>query len=368
MTSSGAIAVVRRPRNDPKATVWNEHLQALEQPFVFTSSDVVPDACCPVDVVEHLAEHLRDNPRLVKAGLGLRIDDLPTRYAHRREVLVKQSEYWRVPAGHGVFLAPVDTTFALYRRGGPFAFEPAVRTGRPYLARHEPWYSDSANRTEEERYYAETIAPGRGSWGREQLPDWMHAACAKLAAAPRTLVHLASGADVFPGWINVDARPDVGADVVFDLERCADERLPIGRDSVDGFFMGDAFARLERTFPMLQELYRIAKPEARLAIRVRRDAARPLRPDAFDQYGQPGHPPAHDDYRADWQVECVTLVVGPGLADTRPAAEVAARMDGVREVAVELRAVKPPRPRDPGLGMTPTLRVSSSPVEAATAF
>src|SRR5262249_48040669 len=82
-TSRGAMAVVRRGRNDGKRTLWNDPLRGLDRPFVFTSSDIVPDECCPVDVVAHLAGHLRDSPQILKAGLGLRIDNIPATYRHR---------------------------------------------------------------------------------------------------------------------------------------------------------------------------------------------------------------------------------------------------------------------------------------------
>lgn len=381
MTSSGTIRLVRRPGNDGKGAVWDEHLRELDRPFVFTSSDVVPDDCCPVDVVARLAAHLRDNPQILKAGLGLRIDDLPATYRHRREVLLWERQHWRVPAAPGLFLAPIDTTFALYRRGSEFAIQPAVRTGWPYLARHEPWYADSAHPSEEARYYAATIAPDRGAWGRERLPDSMRSACEALTSAPaRTIVHLACGLDLFPGWVNVDVRRDVGADVVFDLERCAHERLPIDANSVNGFFMGHAFARIDATLWMLEELYRIARPGALFVIRLRQGTAgssstspaRRYGPDSFSEYGQPAHVGRDDHYVADWRVARVKLVVDPTLAGSTSDADVLARMgrerDVVREMIVELRAVKPRRPRDLRLLEWPTPTVSWWPVDPDSQF
>ena len=381
LTSSGAIKLVRRLRNDGKLALWSEHIRGIDGPFVFTSSDVVPDACCPADVVAHLAAHLRDNPQILKAGLGLRIDDLPAAYKHRQDVLLWEGQFWRAPVARGLFLAPIDATFALYRRGSEFAREPAVRTGWPYLARHGPWYSDSANPSEEERNYAATIAVDRGHWGRERLPEWLRSACAALASAPaRTLVHLACGPDVFPGWINVDVRLDVGADITFDLERCARERLAIDADSVDGFFMGPAFARIDGTRAMLQELYRIARPDARFVIRVGQETsgsasggpARRYRPDSFNEYGQPAHAGRDDPYAADWLVKRVKLVVDPELARSESDASVIARMGDegnvVREMVVELRAVKPSRPRDPRFLECPAPTISRSPIDADSRF
>ena len=55
-----------------------------------------------------------------------------------------------------MYLAPIDTTFALYRpniKGGAFFHDFMIRTGGQYQAKHLPWYNDDDNLTEEERYY-----------------------------------------------------------------------------------------------------------------------------------------------------------------------------------------------------------------------
>ena len=373
------ITIIRRDENDPKPVVWDAHLRAQSSPFVLTTSDVVPDSCCPADVVAYLASHLRANPQLYKAGLGLRIDNLPERYAHRDKVLVKQSEYWRAPAARGLFLAPIDFTFALYRGGGDFEFGPAIRTSWPYLARHEPWYSNSSDRTEEERYYAATISPGRGSWGREQLPEWIFNACAQISAQPSPkLLHLACGCDFFPGWINVDADPACKPDIVFDLKRCGEQALPLAAESVDGFFLGHSFAQTEMDFPLLGELYRIARPEARLIVRIFQPRNTPLtsikryRLDSFDVWSQPNDGSAPPSYMADWRVERIHLIVCREEAGPEFAQKVATQMgtdaDIVREMVVHLSAVKPPRSSRTHRASMPLIEISVSPLDEASAF
>jgi hypothetical protein len=204
------------------------------------------------------------------------------------------------------------------------------------------------------------------------LPDWIVASCEELAAAPRpTLVHLACGREILPGWVNADGADDVGADVVFDLGRCADERLPIGDDRVDGFFMGHAFAGIEATRAMLEELYRVARRDAKLVIRLPQATSSPERParryrlDTFAEWGQPGR-------AADWKVERVKLVVAPDVADTRAVADIAARMgteaNVVREIVVHLRAVKPPRAGDPRRLDAAAISVVSSPPDEDSRF
>lgn len=89
----------------------------------------------------------------LKAGLALRIDDLPlTRYG----MYVKREEqkFWRVELEPDVYDADVDTTFSVIKVGQPFQYQ-AIRLGGSYTARHIPWYLDYEHLTEEEIYYIE---------------------------------------------------------------------------------------------------------------------------------------------------------------------------------------------------------------------
>lgn len=379
MTAAGHIRVVRRDSNEHKYRVWEKHLQALDGPFVLTTSDVIPDSCCPADVVAQLARHLAENPQLFKAGLGLRVDDIPEHYSHRAKVLVKQCEYWRVPAVSGAFLADIDFTFSLCRRGSPFQYGPAVRTGWPYLARHEPWYSDSANRTEEERYYEATIEPGRGSWGRTRLPDWLLQACASIEReAPRTRLHLACGHNHFPGWHNLDASPDVGADIVFDLDQCDRHRLPLAANSVDGFFLSHHVSRIRDLGAMLGELYRVARPDARLVMRIPQPdpqstaSCRRYRRDTLPAWPPPGDRQCASRQRHGWLLERVRLVCRAGTADDVQGEEVLAHLGGrndvVREIVIHLRACKGPHGGGHGLSHEPIVEAGTSPLDVHSAF
>jgi len=130
--------------------------------FVYTDADVVPIDECPCDFLDYFLSLLKKDRLLHKVGLSLRIDDLPDCYEHKNKVLVHESKFYRKEVSAGVFEAPVDTTFALYR---PFTkvsfygwfYEKSTtkhyRIGYPYQARHMPWYEDSANPSEESVYY-----------------------------------------------------------------------------------------------------------------------------------------------------------------------------------------------------------------------
>ena len=122
--------------------------------FIYTDSDVVPEESCPNDFIERLLDCLDRFPQLEKVGFGLRIDDIPDTNPAKREILARESLFWKWPVAPGLYDADIDTTFALYRpfaRGGYWA--KAYRTGKPYIARHLPWYVDAGNLGEEEAYY-----------------------------------------------------------------------------------------------------------------------------------------------------------------------------------------------------------------------
>lgn len=120
--------------------------------YVVSDFDVLPEPTCPLDAIEYLGSLLDRYEPVRKAGLGLRIDDLPPT---PRSEYVRSAEkaYWRRVVRPGVYSGHIDTTFALYRENSTFSFGPALRTGSPYVARHLPWYEDPDNEDEERRYY-----------------------------------------------------------------------------------------------------------------------------------------------------------------------------------------------------------------------
>ena len=160
--------VVRLDANVGHIAPWRPEVRARldpDGPLVVTDCDVVPDESCPPDVVEHLAGLLLRYAGVVKAGLGLRIDDLPDSYPLKSEVQSWESQFWETEIAPGVFRAPVDTTFALCRSPlDGHLLEPAVRTGPPYVGRHLPWYAETSRPTDEERYYLEHAERALTHW------------------------------------------------------------------------------------------------------------------------------------------------------------------------------------------------------------
>lgn len=124
----------------------------------------------PADLMAVIQQPLTSwhNPP-VKSGVALRIDDLP---AWQTQVKEWESRFWRNRVDGFRYLAPIDTTLAMYRAHTPVRIATrvagvrAVRTAGPYTARHVPWYLDPTNLDEENANYFAT-ANDSNSWRPE---------------------------------------------------------------------------------------------------------------------------------------------------------------------------------------------------------
>jgi SAM-dependent methyltransferase len=381
--STGPVHIMRLDRNFGKFALWEANvLETLRiiGPFVYTDSDVVPEDSCPKDLVGYLATQLRRFPQIFKAGPGLRIDDLPHSYKHHKEAHDWELKFWRKPVARGLFLAAIDTTFALYRPMSAYAQEPALRSCWPYLARHEPWYVDSANLSEEERNYAATSMVT--NWTGERVPEWLYAEMATRRWMGQRLLHLGCGHDLFPGWINVDLSPSVRPDIIFDLDNCREQKLPLEDGTVDAFYMCHTFEHIDDTLAMMQELHRVARPGARFVIRLPfggtdhafEDPAhkRPYFPNSFVYFAQPAYSRADPNYLGDWRIKRINLVVPAPTADAEPEPALLERIrrerNIVQEMIVELEAVKPARAREERLLEWASPRITNSAIDMESAF
>lgn len=114
----------------------------------------------PADTMSVLRGLLDSRSDIHKAGLALRIDDLPDTEQGRlaREA---ESKYWDQsrrfvdPNGREMFNAALDTTFAMYRQTPAYLgqYEPAIRVAGRYTARHLPWYVTPATIADDDRHY-----------------------------------------------------------------------------------------------------------------------------------------------------------------------------------------------------------------------
>ena len=138
--------------------------------FVYTDSDIVPIEECPDDFLLFFLETLKKYKQAQKVGFSLKIDDLPDYYAMKEDVILWEKQFFERKRDEFLYWAPIDTTFALYRPHGKrrhayFQIE-MYRTAFPYMARHLPWYIDSTNPDEENRYYiSQTLS--KTSWSNK---------------------------------------------------------------------------------------------------------------------------------------------------------------------------------------------------------
>ena len=124
--------------------------------FVYTDPDLYIDDECPEDFMDHFLKIMKRHPLSSKVGFSLRIDNLPDYFELKERVVEWESQYWIKEVEKGVYSAPIDTTFALYRpytKNGSTLLEHHLRVGKPYSMQHLPWYVDKNNLTDNMKYY-----------------------------------------------------------------------------------------------------------------------------------------------------------------------------------------------------------------------
>ena len=108
-----------------------------------------------------------NNIEITKVGFGIEISDLPDHYPLKKNIQEWEGQYWtlekRIQSG---FRANIDTTMALYNKNRVSKInmmlppphhqdtvDQAIRCDYPYVVRHLPWYVDSNNLSEEEKFF-----------------------------------------------------------------------------------------------------------------------------------------------------------------------------------------------------------------------
>ena len=141
--------------------------------FVYTDPDVVMVEECPDNFMEVFFNLMQKYPMSSKVGFSLKINDLPDHFDKKQEVRAWEKRFWEREVEPGVFAAPIDTTFALYRpftRGGANSMEYPMRLGSPYTVRHLPWYTDPDNLSDNMKFYVNSCRHKETHWS-EQLQN-----------------------------------------------------------------------------------------------------------------------------------------------------------------------------------------------------
>jgi glycosyltransferase involved in cell wall biosynthesis len=133
---------------------------------IITDADIIPNENLPSNYIRQLLDILDKNKNVTKVGFALRIDDIPDYYQHKQKVLEWEKKHWENNIGNNLYLNELDTTFAIYPPRYKYDllnFYSAIRVAGDFTAKHNGWYIDNQNLTEEEEYYFET-ANDSNSW------------------------------------------------------------------------------------------------------------------------------------------------------------------------------------------------------------
>ncbi len=167
------VHVIRLGKNaGPKyfARNWFFYVQ-LPQIFCVTDPDLAFNRNLPNDFLEILFA-LTQEHRIGKAGFALDIQDsekfreIELEFKGKSYDIVSwEKQFWQKQIGltqglDPVFLADIDTTFALYNKNHfvrkKLGFYRALRVAGNFTARHLPWYRESLIGRTEEMAYANT--------------------------------------------------------------------------------------------------------------------------------------------------------------------------------------------------------------------
>jgi len=134
--------------------------------YIVTDSDIIPNKKLPNDYINQLMQILNKNKKLTKVGFALNIDDIPDSFSQKEKVISWEEKFWRNKVEENIYLADIDTTFAIYPPKYEYLYENfynAIRVAGDFTARHGGWYIDVNNLTEEDKYYFRT-SNSSNSW------------------------------------------------------------------------------------------------------------------------------------------------------------------------------------------------------------
>ena len=191
-------------------------------------------------------------------------------------------------------------------------------------------------------------------------------------------LNLGCGRNIMPGWVNVDQVALPGVDLVQDLNNMTRNTIwgmagwdaRFAESSVDQFMMSHTIEHITNTLSLMQELHRVAKPDALCTIRVPYGSSDDADEDpthvrryflqSWLYFSQPAYFRADYGYRGDWQPETIELIVLAsdfnGLTYDVAMNRVRMRRNVVREMIATLRAVKPIREPKRELQVQPIIK------------
>jgi hypothetical protein len=154
--------VMHMNKNYGKNVIWNPETTIFKR-LGITGNYIVTDpdldlTGIPDNFLEVLEEGLKRYPQFDKCGFSLEINDVTNTgvYCDGQSIREWEVQFWEKPLDDTYFEAWIDTTFALYK-SKEFTMN-GIRTNRPYIAKHVPWYYKGfTDMPEDERYYFESV-------------------------------------------------------------------------------------------------------------------------------------------------------------------------------------------------------------------
>ncbi|PGH79632.1 hypothetical protein CN899_25420 [Bacillus thuringiensis] len=170
-------------------------------------------------------------------------------------------------------------------------------------------------------------------------------------------LHVGCGRTILEGWINLDVMPMEGVDIIADLNQCKTKPLPFEENSIDEFFASHVLEHIQQLLDVMEELHRIAKPNASMICHVPYGSSDDAFEDpthiqqfflnSFSYFSQPIYWRADYGYKGDWLVEKISLVVDGETYKGKSAEEILHDVHKYRnivsEMIVKLKAIKPIR-------------------------
>lgn len=143
--------------------------------YVVTDSDIIPNQNLPDNYLEILMHILDTNKKVSKVGFALKIDNIPNTFSQKDKVLEWEKKFWQTEINTDIYLADIDTTFAIYPPKYRYyypSFYKAIRVAGDFTATHGGWYINTNELTDEDRYYFET-SNNSNSWKVDKDGDFI---------------------------------------------------------------------------------------------------------------------------------------------------------------------------------------------------
>mgnify|MGYP000953369861 CR=1 FL=1 len=151
--------VIKMTQNYGHNVFWSQNLINQVSDYYIVTDPDLDLSDIPLNFLDILKEGLSKYPSRCKCGFGLEIYDFPKDKTPYQDYIVNiEKNYWSGDFdGLYYYNSAIDTTFALYHKSR-YNNLTAVRTSRPYVARHLPWYFTKDNLTDEDINYIKTAA------------------------------------------------------------------------------------------------------------------------------------------------------------------------------------------------------------------